>query len=191
VVGLALVALVARLALDVGLIPALDRQVLERPLALRSAPTSQRRGAARAPLVAHRVPHLRGARLDAHRLDPELDTALERARAGGRAVLAVTRGDFEGEVRAAAWRLGGEAREVARVSGLGEINGEVIEGVIFRVAPGRGGSAGSTTPPTRTLVRRGSPASRATRGRPRFAGRSRPTPGWRSPPRHAAPSPCA
>jgi hypothetical protein len=52
----------------------------------------------------------------------------------------LVRVDSEGEARAAAWSQRGAAREVARVSGLGEIGGDTLEGILFLVDRARDGT---------------------------------------------------
>ena len=133
-VSLALLGLAGRAFLDVSFLPALDRQTLERPLASAvreylpagGLPLAHRWW--RASFVAYGV---RGwTRTET---PDQLAAALASGAGRGRPALVLVRGDSEGEARAAAWSLGGQAREVARVSGLGEIDGKILEGIIFLV----------------------------------------------------------
>ena len=107
----------------------------ERPRASRA-----RRTADRAPLVADRVRRLRGTRL-AHRptVPRQLAAVLRETWSAARQAIVVVRADSEGEGRAGAWRGGGEAAELARISGPGEIDGEVVEGVVLEAHPVRSG----------------------------------------------------
>lgn len=139
-VGMGALALALRLGVDAGLAPHLDRQVPERPLA---EAVRDRLPAGGQP-IAHRwwrtgfVTY--GVRGWLHSESPaQLDAALRGARAAGRAAVVVVRSDAEGEARGAAWRAGGEAAELARIAGLGEIDGEIIEGIAFAAAPSRSG----------------------------------------------------
>jgi len=135
--GMAGLALVLRVGIDTGLAPHLDRQLPERPLA---EAVRERLPAGGLP-IAHRwwrtgfVAYGTRGWLQTDTAE-QLVTALHDARAASRPVLLLVRADSEGEARAAAWRSGGEAAEVARVVGLGEIDGEIIEGIVFAVAPG-------------------------------------------------------
>jgi hypothetical protein len=139
--GLATVALVLRLALDQTLLPYADRQTVERPLAAAvrqhlppsAVPLAHRWW--RASFVAYGV---RGWTHTENR--DELGAALASAAKAGRPALVLARADSEGEVRAAAWNAGGAAREVARISGLGEIDGKILEGIVFLVDRERGGT---------------------------------------------------
>ncbi|HUK13156.1 MAG TPA: glycosyltransferase family 39 protein [Thermoanaerobaculaceae bacterium] len=138
--GLAIVALAMRGAIDLRLLPALDRQSVERPLAEAVRRELPAGGLAiahrwwRSSFVAYGV---RGWRRTSDAA--ELDAALADPARAGRATLVLVRADAEGEVRGAAWRRGGVAREVARIAGIGEIGGAVIEGVVFRVEADRDG----------------------------------------------------
>ena len=138
--GMAALALALRLGLDLSLAPHLDRQSPERPLA----------EAVRAHLpaggqpIAHRwwrtgflAYGVRGWRQTESA--GELASALREAAAASRPVVLVVRADSEGEAREAAWDAGGEAAEVARIVGLGEIDGEIIEGIVFALASRRSG----------------------------------------------------
>jgi 4-amino-4-deoxy-L-arabinose transferase-like glycosyltransferase len=131
-VGLASLTLVLRLGLDISLLPFVDRKTVERPLAAavqerlppNGLPVAHRWW--RASFVAYGV---RGwARTESQN---ELEGTLATAARAGRPVLVLVRADREGEVRAAAWNAGGNAREVAQLSGLGEIDGKVLEGILF------------------------------------------------------------
>ncbi len=133
-VGLCLLGLAMRLGLDVLFLPALDRETLERPLAAAvrehlpagGLPIAHRWW--RASFVAYGV---RGwTRTDTR---DQLAAALASAAGQGRPALVLVRADSEGESRAAAWSAGGDAREVARLSGLGEIDGKILEGIVFLV----------------------------------------------------------
>ncbi len=132
--GLAALALLLRLALDQSLLPFADRQTVERPLAaavrqhlpLNGVPIAHRWW--RASFVAYGV---RGWTRTESR--DELGAALASAAKAGQPALVLVRADSEGEARAAAWNPGGAAREVARISGLGEIDGKVLEGIVFLV----------------------------------------------------------
>jgi 4-amino-4-deoxy-L-arabinose transferase-like glycosyltransferase len=139
--GLCLLGLATRLGLDVSLLPVLDRQTLERPLAAavrehfptRGLPIAHRWW--RASFVAY---GLRGwTRTDT---EGQLAAALASAASQGRPALVLVRADSEGEGRAAAWNTGGVAHEAARVSGLGEIDGKVLEGIVFLVDRQRDGT---------------------------------------------------
>lgn len=138
--GMAVLALVLRLGVDAAVAPRLDRQAVERPVAesVRAAletggvPIAHRWW--RTALVAYGV---RGwVRTETR---GELGDALRDAWSRARPAVAVVRADCEGEARAAAWAAGGELVECARVVGLGEINGEVIEAIVFAARPGRSG----------------------------------------------------
>jgi 4-amino-4-deoxy-L-arabinose transferase-like glycosyltransferase len=139
--GMAVLALVLRLGLDAVLVPYLDRQNPERPLAesvrAHLAPGGQP--------IAHRwwrtgfvAYGVRGWRATAS--PKELAAALGEAWSAARQTIVVVRADSEGEGRAAVWRGGGEAVELARISGPGEIDGEVVEGVVFEARPVRSGT---------------------------------------------------
>ena len=136
--GMAALALALRLGLDAGLAPHLDRQLPERPLAeavrSRLEPRGQpiAHGWWRTGFVTYGV---RGWVLTETR--QQLTAALEAARAAQRQAVVVVRADREGEGRATAWQSGGEAVELARVVGLGEIDGEIIEGIVFQSSPRR------------------------------------------------------
>jgi 4-amino-4-deoxy-L-arabinose transferase-like glycosyltransferase len=138
--GMAALALALRLGLDAGLAPHLDRQLPERPLAeavrSRLEPGGQpiAHGWWRTGFVAYGA---RGWVLT--ETQPQLAAALWAAREAQRQTVVVVRADREGEARAAAWQDGGEAIELARVVGLGEIDGEIIEGIVFRSSPRRSG----------------------------------------------------
>lgn len=132
--GVAALALVLRLALDQSLLPYADRQTVERPLAAavrrhlppNGVPVAHRWW--RASFVAYGV---RGWTRTESR--DELGAALASAAVAGQPALVLVRAESEGEARAAAWNAGGAAREMARISGLGEIDGKVLEGIVFLV----------------------------------------------------------
>ncbi len=140
-VGMAALALALRLGLDARLAPYLDRQIPERPIA----------EAVRAHLPAGGVPiahrwwrtafltyGVRGwLQTDSAQ---QLSEALQQAWGRTQGVVVVVRSDSEGEARAAAWNAGGEARELSRIAGLGEIDGEVIEAIVFAAEPRRSGA---------------------------------------------------
>jgi len=138
--GLAALALALRVGLDVSLLSSLDRETVERPLAVAvrkclppgGTPIAHRWW--RASFVAYGV---RGWTRTESR--DELAAALASATKAGRPALVLVRADSEGEARAAAWSEGGAAREVARISGLGEINGDTLEGIVFLVDRARDG----------------------------------------------------
>jgi 4-amino-4-deoxy-L-arabinose transferase-like glycosyltransferase len=139
--SLAALALVLRLALDQSLLPYADRQTVERPLAAavrqhlppNGVPIAHRWW--RASFVAYGV---RGwTRTDSR---DDLGAALASAPKAGQAALMLVRADSENEARAAGWNAGGAAREVARISGLGEIDGKVLEGIVFLVDRARDGT---------------------------------------------------
>jgi 4-amino-4-deoxy-L-arabinose transferase-like glycosyltransferase len=140
-VGLAALALALRAGLDVSLLPSLDRATVERPLAaavrkrlpVGGAPIAHRWW--RASFVAYGV---RGWTRTESR--DKLVAALGSAAETGRPALVLVRADSEGEARAAAWSQGGAACEVARVSGLGEIDGDTLEGILFHVDRARDGT---------------------------------------------------
>jgi 4-amino-4-deoxy-L-arabinose transferase len=134
--GLIALALALRAGLDLSLLPSLDRATVERPLAAAvreqlpagGVPIAHRWW--RASFVAYGV---RGWTRTESR--DELTAMLASAADAGRPPLVLVRADSEGEARVAAWSAGGAAREVARVSGLGEIDGKVLEGIVFLVIP--------------------------------------------------------
>jgi hypothetical protein len=122
-------------------VPHVDRQNPERPLAesvrAHLAPGGQP--------IAHRwwrtgfvAYGVRGWRRTEG--PEELAAALRATWSAARQAVVVVRADSEGEGRAAAWRGGGEAAELARVSGPGEIDGEVVEGVVLEARPERSGA---------------------------------------------------
>jgi hypothetical protein len=135
-----LLALGLRFGLDVAIAPWLDRQVPERAIA----------ESVRAALPAGGVPI-------AHRwwrtafltygvrgwvqteTSQQLVGALRDAWSRARPAAIVVRSDSEGEARGAAWGAGGEAHELSRIVGLGEIDGETIEGIVFAALPQRSG----------------------------------------------------
>ena len=127
-------ALALQAFLDLSLLPSLDRATVERPLAAAvrehllpgGTPVAHRWW--RASFVAYGV---RGWTRTESR--DELTATLASAAKAGRLPLVLVRADSEGEARAAAWAAGGAAREVARISGLGELDGKILEGVIFAV----------------------------------------------------------
>ena len=134
--GLVAVALALRAGLDLSFLPSLDRATVERPLA---AAVREHLPAGGIP-VAHRwwrasfvAYGARGWTRTESR--DELTATLASATEAGRPALVLARADSEGEARAAAWSAGGTAREVVRASGLGEIDGEVLEGIVFLVIP--------------------------------------------------------
>jgi 4-amino-4-deoxy-L-arabinose transferase-like glycosyltransferase len=138
--GMAALALALRFGIDVGLAPYLDRQVPERAIAAAVRANLAEGGLP----IAHRwwrtsfVTY--GVRGWLQTETPEeLSAGLRGAWDRSRAVIVVARSDSEGEVRAAVWNAGGEAREKARIVGLGEIDGEIIEGIVFAAEPRRGG----------------------------------------------------
>ena len=139
--GMAALALVLRLGLDAVLVPHLDRQSPERPiaesvrahLAFGGQPIAHRWW--RTGFVAYGV---RGWRTTDG--PEELAVALRETWSAARQAIVVVRADSEGEGRAAAWRGGGEAAELARISGPGEIDGEVVEGVVLEAHPLRSGT---------------------------------------------------
>ncbi len=139
--GMAALALLLRLGLDAAVVPRLDRLAPERPLAesvrAHLAPGGQPLAHRwwRTGFVAYGV---RGWRRTESR--DELESALAETWAAGRQVIVVVRGDSEGEARAAAWRGGGEAALLDRRSGPGEIDGEVIEGLVLDALPKRSGT---------------------------------------------------
>ena len=140
-VGLAALALALRAVLDLSLLPGLDRATVERPLASAvrehlpagGVPIAHRWW--RASFVAYGV---RGWNRAEGR--DELGAALASVAKQGRTALVLVRADSEGEARAAAWSAGGAAREVARISGLGEIDGKLLEGIVFLVDRQRDGT---------------------------------------------------
>ena len=138
--GMAALALALRLGLDVGIAPYLDRQIPERPIA-----EAVRAGLPAGGLpIAHRwwrtafvTYGVRGwLQTDT---EEQLASALRQAWDRSQPVVVVVRSDSEGEVRSAAWRAGGEASEQSRIVGLGEIDGEIIEAIVFAVEPKRSG----------------------------------------------------
>ena len=193
--GLAVLALALRLGLDASLLPFVDARTLERPLAAAVRDNLPHGGVAiahrwwRASFVAYGV---RGWERTGS--PAELASRLAAAARTDRTALVLARSDSEGEVRAVVWNAGGVAREVARVTGLGEIDGKVLEGVDL---PGgaRNGTRrdGSTTPTGRSPASAASMGSKATPGRHRSAGASPATPGsrCRSNPGARAASSCA
>ncbi len=138
--GMVLLALALRLGLDVAIAPWLDRQVPERPIA-ESARASLPEGGVP---IAHRWWRTAfltyGARgwVQTETRD-QLAGALRDARSRARSVVVVVRSDSEGEARAAAWAAGGELQERSRTVGLGEVNGETIEGIVFAALRSRSG----------------------------------------------------
>lgn len=139
-VTLAGLALLLHAAVDTVVVPSLSTVLIERPLAaeVKAALEPQ------AVPIAHRwfrpsfVTY--GARGWLETRDStELGAAMGRLADSGRPGLIVVRSDSEGEVRAASWRRGGEAREVSRVRGLGELNGEILEAAVFVPSPRRDG----------------------------------------------------
>jgi 4-amino-4-deoxy-L-arabinose transferase-like glycosyltransferase len=137
--GLALLALALRLGLDASLLPFVDARTVERPLAAAVREDLPHGGIPiahrwwRASFVAYGV---RG--WERTGTPAELAERLAAAARAGRAALVLARSDSEGEVRAAAWNAGGVARQTARVAGLGEIDGKVLEGVVFLADRHRG-----------------------------------------------------
>jgi 4-amino-4-deoxy-L-arabinose transferase-like glycosyltransferase len=134
-------ALALQAFLDLSLLPGLDRAAVERPLAAAvrehlppgGTPVAYRWW--RAAFVAYGV---RGwTRTES---PDQLSAALASASGEGRPTVVLVREDREGEARAAAWSAGGVAREEARVSGLGEIDGKVLEGIVFLVDRQRDGT---------------------------------------------------
>ncbi|HVN32155.1 MAG TPA: hypothetical protein VMT45_09205, partial [Thermoanaerobaculaceae bacterium] len=126
---------------DLSLLPSLDRATVERPLA---AAVREELPAGGVP-IAHRwwraafVAY--GVRGWTRTESPEqLSAALASASHEGRPALVLVREDREGEVRTAAWSVGGAASEAARTSGLGEIDGKVLEGVVFTIQYARDSS---------------------------------------------------
>jgi 4-amino-4-deoxy-L-arabinose transferase-like glycosyltransferase len=140
-VGLAALALALRAGLDLSLLPSLEGATVERPLAaavrkrLPPGGTQIAHRWWRASFVAYGV---RGWTRTESR--DELAVALTTAAKAGRPALVLVRADREGEARAAAWSQGGAAREVARDSGLGDIDGKVLEGIVFLVDRERDGT---------------------------------------------------
>lgn len=131
-------ALAMQAVLDLSLVPSLDRATVERPLAevvrdhLPPGATPVAHRWWRAAFVAY------GPRGWVHTESPkQLSAALASASREQRPIVVLVRQDREGEVRAAGWAAGGVAREAARVSGLGEIDGEILEGVVFTIEHGR------------------------------------------------------
>jgi 4-amino-4-deoxy-L-arabinose transferase-like glycosyltransferase len=139
--GMAALALLLRLGLDGVVVPQLDRLSPERPLAesvrAHLAPGGQPIAHRwwRTGLVAYGV---RGWRRTDSR--DALEAALAETWAAGRRAIVVVRADSEGEGRAAVWRAGGEAAELDRRAGPGEINGEVVDGIVLDARPLRSGT---------------------------------------------------
>jgi 4-amino-4-deoxy-L-arabinose transferase-like glycosyltransferase len=134
--GFAALALALQAFLDLSLLPSLDRATVERPLAAAVRENLPPGGVAiahrwwRASFVAY------GVRGWTRTEGPDrLAAALVAAESERRPALVLVRADSEGEVRAVAWSVGRTAREVARISGLGEIDGKVLEGIVFLVTP--------------------------------------------------------
>jgi 4-amino-4-deoxy-L-arabinose transferase-like glycosyltransferase len=138
--GMAALALVLRLGLDLGLAPYLDRQVPERAIA-KAVRASLADGGLP---IAHRwwrtsfVTYGVRGWLQTE-TEEQLGLALKAAWNRSQEAVVVVRSDSEGEVRSAAWNAGGEVREKARIVGLGEISGEVIEAIVFAAEPRRSG----------------------------------------------------
>jgi 4-amino-4-deoxy-L-arabinose transferase-like glycosyltransferase len=139
--GLGVLALLLRFGLDRSLLPSLDRATVERPLAAAvrehipagGVPIAHRWW--RASFVAYGV---RGWICTESR--EELAATLASSAKAGRPALVLLLTDKEGEARAAAWSAGGAAREEARISGLGEIDGDTLEGVVLLVDRTRDGT---------------------------------------------------
>ncbi len=126
--------------LDLELVPHLDRQLLERPLAQAVAADAP----PGAVLVAHRwwraslVAYGRPGWTRSDRRE-DLDAVLAAAVHAGRPTVVVTLAQFEGDVRSAAWRRGAVAVEMLRMSGLADLDGDVLEAVGFVIRPDRDG----------------------------------------------------
>lgn len=136
----AVVALSLHAFADAIVVPRLDSYTVERTLAARVRAALPPGGVP----IAHRWfrPSLvtYGVRGWRHTLDARhLEVALSSAASTRRPALVETRDDFEGEVRAVLWSRGGEARTLARVTGLGELDGSTIGAVIFAADTPRDG----------------------------------------------------
>jgi 4-amino-4-deoxy-L-arabinose transferase-like glycosyltransferase len=137
--GLAALGIATVLALDLGIIPHLERQRIDRPVA---EATSRELPSGGIP-IAHdrwRSAYLaygpRGWVCTSTR--EELASALRDARAAGRSPLVVTSADAEGDVRAVAAGLGVGAVQVFRFIGLSEERFRIDEVAGFRLATGTG-----------------------------------------------------
>jgi len=139
--GLAAVGIVLWLVLDLGVLPQLERQRVNRPVAEAVRAHLPPGGIA----VAHRrwTAPFRNAAAIVWRQSgsaDELDELVRRARHDGTAVLVVTGAESEGDARTVAWQNGGEAREAFRFIGVGETVFELVEIVGLKIAPERDGA---------------------------------------------------
>lgn len=139
--GLAGLGVAVWLVLDLGLLPQLERQRINRPVAAAVRAHLPAGGVA----VAHRrwtAPFRDDTTTPWRQTAPanELEALVARARRGGTAVLVVTGTESEGEVRGVAWQGGGEAREAFRIVGISETVFETVEVAGFTITPTRDGA---------------------------------------------------
>jgi hypothetical protein len=139
--GLGAVGIVLWLVLDLGVLPHLERQRINRPVTETVRAHLPPGGVA----VAHRrwtAPFRDDAAIVWRQTGSadELDELVRRARHDSTAVLVVAAAESEGEARTAAWRGGGEAREAFRIVGVGETVFETVEIVGLKIAPKRDGT---------------------------------------------------